>query len=277
MLDGRAVFEAFAHKGICITNLPALDSAPYQSSLKSFLSEPDAYRLCFLQQRYRRGFDGYSYLRQTDSTNQYPEDLLHTFVLSKFSPASHFPAAFERLLKDQWDSVVQQVMALERALCKHLGEPFVAFYDQHIGHMLSANYYPPVAQFKTTARENTRLSAHPDASFVTVFPFGIPKGFSYQMPSGDWAALDTFDRIVLFPGHLLQLCSGGLLRALQHKVSLPDSADTDRYSFAFFSLPCPGHRFHYAKGDSTEYVTTEDYLNAYLSLFQDVSHGNKLT
>lgn len=266
-LTEELIFKAFVKEGICITAIPALNDTSYRDSLELFLDEPDSYRLFFLQKRYNRAFDGYSYQGQVDSTNQHMDDLLHTFVLSKFSSTEHFPEAFKLLLESEWDQTVQKIMGLERALCKHMGEPFVVFYDQHIGHMLSANYYPPVSQFKKMSKGNNRLSSHPDASFVTVFPFGIPKGFSYQTPSGDWKTLDTCNQVVLFPGYLLQLCSNGLIKALEHRVVLPDNANEERYSFAFFSLPRPGQCFQYPNSENNEWTTTEDYIKAYLALF----------
>jgi hypothetical protein len=65
------------------------------TAYKEFISKDFTYKKTYLQKKYNYGFDGYSYLGQKDSSNQYAEDLLHSFVISEFSDPKTFPKEFD--------------------------------------------------------------------------------------------------------------------------------------------------------------------------------------
>lgn len=53
-----------------------IEKNPIEKSFIEFIQQDDSYKNKFLQKHYTYGFDGYSYMGQEDSTNQYPHDLL---------------------------------------------------------------------------------------------------------------------------------------------------------------------------------------------------------
>ena len=69
-----------------------------KESFRDFLNQPNDYKNKFLQSQYKTAFDGYSFLGQTDSLNQYDTDLLFSFVLSEFQPTANFPKEFKEFL-----------------------------------------------------------------------------------------------------------------------------------------------------------------------------------
>ena len=136
-----------------------------------------------------------------------------------------YPEEFQSFLKGGWHKVVETVRSLETDLLTQLDIPgLLDFYRQNAGHMVSNNYYPPQQQFTTTAADNTRLSAHPDASLFTVFPFGIDRELELQVTgeSGEpvWRSVDAVDSILLYPGYLMEMWSQGAIKAMNHRVRL---------------------------------------------------------
>ena len=247
-------------EGIITLDIPALSSAQLEKGFSNFLKEPEAYKQQFLQRHFNFGFDGYSYQGQKDSSNQGDDDLLDTFVFSDLRAASEFPEAFQVYFKQGWLATLNSIKTIEQALASGLG---LKIETQNLAHMVSCNYYPPTKMFATTARENTRLSSHPDVSLFTIFPFGVKEGFSYQNPNGDWVELAANSKWTVFPGYLLEATSNGKIKALNHRVVLPENRNEERFSFAFFSLP--RQQTHWRFFNSM--VTAEDYFEKYLSLF----------
>ena len=93
--------------------------------------------------------------------------------------------------------------------------------------MANGQYYPPIAANSAPVR----LTEHPDASLVTVFPFGVDDDFEYQDAAGRWRRLPSDGGAVAFAGHLLEWMSGGRAKALNHRVRLGGSR-RERFSFA---------------------------------------------
>ncbi|MEM6344683.1 MAG: 2OG-Fe(II) oxygenase family protein [Bacteroidota bacterium] len=256
--------ENIFNAGVFQLDIASFDPKLLKSCLQSFLARPMPYKAQFLQKHYAYGFDGYSFLGQEDSTNQYQTDLLHSFVLSDFRAPRDFPAEFWPFFAQSWSALQAQIRTLERDLIRRLGFPALAdFYEANIGHMISCNYYPPTQDYNFTAEGNTRLSAHPDVSLFTIFPFGFDSDFYFQNTSGHWVNISPTDKIVLFPGYLLEYFSGGQIKALYHCVKLPEDRCAERFSFAFFSLPYPQLSFS-IRGEQT---TSEAYFKRYLGLF----------
>lgn len=252
-----------------VSDSAIFDASELTASLRRFVARDEVYRMQFLQKNYDHGFDGYSYCGQEDSSHQASDDLLHSFVLSEFSPAAHFPEEFHSYLTHDWQPLINAVRDLESSILRGLLPAHI--HDQYrasMGHMLSANYYPPVGEFEHRAEGGGRLSPHPDVSLLTVFPYGIDRDFQYRDESGQWRQVPATDRMIAFPGYLLQWLTNGAVPALDHRVCLSaDAAASERFSFAIFSLPRPGTVLYREIPAGREEITAEDYFREYLSLW----------
>ena len=283
MIDPQSV-AFLKSEGYLVTSFAAQDNQELLESLRAFVNRDRAYRHRFLQKRYGYAFDGYSFVGQSDSSHQAEDDLVSTFVLSEFYPVERYPVEFRGFVNGNWKEVLRTVRSLEIELLRQLDIPgLLDFYQQNAGHMVSNNYYPPVQDFATTAAENTRLSAHPDASLFTVFPFGIDEELELQLTDEngiqEWKSVQASASILLYPGYLMEMWTDGALKAMNHRVRLPstpsagplrkperqghDSA-TERFSFSVFSLPCPLREFDMPGRGR---MTSQAYFDAYDALF----------
>lgn len=256
-------------RGYLVTSFAALDCSEPLAAFQAFIHRDRDYQRRFLQKRYGYAYDGFSFYGQTDSSHQAEDDLISTFVLSEFYPVDRYPAEFQGFLKGSWKEVVKTVRSLETALLAQLDVPgLLDFYRRNAGHMVSSNYYPPLQQFTSTAAGNTRLSAHPDASLFTVFPFGVDEELELQL-AGDngelvWQSVDAADRILVYPGYLMEMWTQGAIKAMNHRVRLSDNRAAERFTFSFFSLPFPQRAFEMPGRGS---MTSEAYFEAYGALF----------
>lgn len=250
-----------------------LDTSPLSlgqlpANLKSFVQQSLSYRSNYLQSKFNVAFDGYSFDGQTDSINQGPDDPLHSFVLSDFSELQRFPDQFQSFLQHAWPQIKQWVARYERDLLTQIDQQatgehqLLAQYDQQFGHMLSANYYPAQATRQQPAPKH-RLSEHPDVSLMTVFPFGVDACFEYQHPAtGQWQTVEP-NKPFVFAGHLLEYLTDGHIKPLNHRVRYA-STDSERFSFALFSLPYPTVTMTSRLGTA---ITAQAYFKAHLSLW----------
>ncbi|WP_439336599.1 2OG-Fe(II) oxygenase family protein [Thalassobellus sediminis] len=246
--------------GIVETTIPKSSDTTIKAAFKNFLKQPEFYKKEFLQTYYNCGFDGYSFLGQNDSINQYDTDLLHSFVLSEFSKQVLFPKEFHAFLQNDWKTLISKIKTIELYVIEQLKiEGLKAFYEDSIGHMVSCNFYPKVDTEVTTP---LRLSKHKDVSLFTVFVFGSADGFSYQNFSNKKEALHASQNIVVFPGYLLEFLTKGKYKALEHQVDFT-AVNKERFSFAFFSLPKP---FQDIEFNDLQF-TSESYFKNYLALF----------
>lgn len=246
------------------SDLQCFDNSILKTGFQSFLKANTNYKENFLQKKYNYGFDGYSYLGQKDSSNQYETDLLHSFVISDFRNSNLFPEEFQDFMKFEWGNLQNKIRILERELIQKLAFPgLLDFYEAHIGHMISCNYYPKTEPFNYTAKNNTRLSEHRDVSLFTIFPFGFDRDFYYQNSKKEWVQIEATNNIVIFPGYLLEVFTNGKIKALNHCVKLPENRNSERFSFAYFSLPYPNRQFEVAGKN----YSSENYFKEYLNLF----------
>ncbi len=230
-----------------------------KKSLFDFLQKPIQYRKQFLQKSYQTAFDGYSFLGQKDSLNQYDFDSLHSFVISEFTEYSKFPEEFHQFFRSEWESLQSTVRRIELEVISNLNIPGLKeFYEKEIGHMISCNYYPQVS----APKNELRLSEHKDVSLFTVFLFGNDEGFHYKDQNGQMINLGIIDQIVLFPGYLMELLTQGKVKAIEHQVDFSQS-NNERFSFAFFSIPKPNSNIHFQNIQ----MTGNDYYEKYLALF----------
>ncbi|MFC2109252.1 2OG-Fe(II) oxygenase family protein [Bacteroidota bacterium] len=250
--------------GYVKSDLKSFSNKKLKTAFYNFLQQDPNYKENYLQKNFSYGFDGYSYLGQEDSSNQYASDLLHSFVISDFSHPDKFPKEFYNFFKNEWAQLQHQIRKIEREIIQQLNiSDLEEFYQKHIGHMISCNYYPKTENFSKTLKNNTRLSEHTDVSLFTVFPFGFDSDFFYQNSENEWVQLEATDQIVIFPGYLLEYYTNGKIKALNHCVKLPESKNKERFSFAYFSLPYPKHEFLIGK----EILNSENYFEKYLELF----------
>ncbi|WP_406685601.1 2OG-Fe(II) oxygenase family protein [Seonamhaeicola sp. MEBiC1930] len=242
------------------TEEPKSSDVTLKKAFKSFLNKPNDYKKGYLQAQFNYAFDGYSFLGQKDSLNQYDTDLLNSFVLSKFSKTDKFPNEFHYFLNNEWDKLTEKIRRIERKIIKKLNLPHLTnFYEENIGHMVSCNYYPPVS---SDAISELRLSKHIDVSLFTVFVFGISDGFAYQNLRNHKEVLGASDNIVIFPGYLLEYLTHGEYTALKHQVEF-SNVNHERFSFAFFSIPKPFQEMEF----NGKKFTSEKYYENYLNLF----------
>ncbi len=250
--------------GYVKSDVKSFSNKKLKTAFQDFLKKDKSYKKNYLQKEFSYGFDGYSYLGQEDSSNQYASDLLHSFVLSDFCDPNNFPKEFCDFYAKQWQELQAEIRKLETQIIQQLALPGLSeFYTEHIGHMISCNFYPKTNGFSTTAKNKTRLSEHTDVSLFTIFPFGFDRDFFYQNSKQEWVQIDATDQVVIFPGYLLQYYTQGKIKALNHCVRLPENKNEDRFSFAYFSLPYPKHQFKIGK----EVLSSERYFENYLSLF----------
>lgn len=236
-----------------------------KESFRDFLNQPNDYKNKFLQSQYKTAFDGYSFLGQTDSLNQYDTDLLFSFVLSEFQPTANFPKEFKEFLNTEWKELIAKVRESEIQIIKsqNSSNSILELYEKDaIGYMMSCNYYPKPKNYKVKAKENTRLSAHTDVSLFTTFPFGIAKGFSY-LKENKPIALGNKEKTLVFNGYFSEFITNGKIKALNHQVELPKNLDSERFSFAIFSIPKPNSTFQI----ENKTISGEEYYKQYLSLF----------
>ena len=250
--EGSDIIQSFLTTGIYISSHDSFENIDLiKQPFKQFIEKDIEYKSQYTTSKAfpNTSFDGFSYYGQniTECSNQSPIDLLHSFVLSDFSPIDSFPTEFHQLIQENWSNFISQIKSIEKCVCEALGIDVCNFYDTNIGHMLSANYYPPTSSFTIPSENTLRLTVHEDVSFITIFPFGIDKDFShYNFETNTWVNIESkINKIVLFPGYLFQKYTHGRIRALQHRVLLPKNVGEVRFSFAFFSLPYPNRRFQY--------------------------------
>lgn len=250
--------------GFISTNIPAYTDGVLRTALRRFLALPSLEQQQYSQKELSIAFDGYSYIGQKDSLNQYDKDLLHSFVLSNISREESFPQAFQKYLKQEFLEQLVFIRKLEKEVLKTLGFPESrVFYEEHIKHMVSCNFYPELDVATQKIMPADRLSFHTDVSLFSVFLFGLEAGFVYEKPTGEKVVLDTIDEMVLFPGYFMELLTKGKIRALKHGVVLPENRTEERFSFAFFSIPKPDAILELSsfKGSGSEYY--QHYLNQF--------------
>lgn len=245
--------------------IPAISDVSIKNALANFIKKDNVYKSQFLQSKYQTAFDGYSFIGQKDSINQYETDMLHSFVLSDFQNLENFPKEFHFFLQEEWEPLKKTVRDIELSIIEELKIPELKrLYDEDvIGYMMSCNYYPKPIHCHVVAANNTRLSAHKDVSLFSTFPYGVAKGLSYCYDNQEPVKMGDIDTMLLFSGYFLEFTSNNLITALDHQVELPKNANEERFSFAVFSIPKPNSSFlHQGKE-----ISSTDYYKAYLSLF----------
>ncbi|MED7819376.1 MULTISPECIES: 2OG-Fe(II) oxygenase family protein [unclassified Francisella] len=256
-------FDLLIKEGCCVTDIPALSGYEnLANSLKSFILREKSYKDKYLQKNFSKGFDGYSYLGQQDSTNQGATDLLHSFVLSNLHESSCFPIEFKEFLLDQWSCIYKQIQLIEKAVISSLNSKILSDIYENMAHMVSCNFYPEVEGEMLS--EPLRLTEHTDISLFTIFPFGTSEGLEYKNSQGQWQKIPASDKVTIFNGYFMNYWSNGKFTACDHRVNLDKKMTKERASFAFFSIPHPQQDIKLIN-DST--ASAQKYYDDYLALF----------
>jgi isopenicillin N synthase-like dioxygenase len=241
-------------------NVEAFSSNNLVSAFKLFLNQPLDYRTQFLQTKYARAFDGYSFLGQENSFNQYSTDQLHSFVFSEFTKTEDFPKEFHSYLKTEFLEVKKAVTNLELEVLESFkDDDFLTIYKANFGHMISCNYYPKISDKTITER----LSMHKDVSLFSMFPYGLDKGLAYKCTNNRVEDLDFKSTIFGFKGFGAEFFLGDNLKGLNHKVNYSETENSERFSIAFFSMPKPNTIFTF-RGKT---YNSETFYTNYLNLF----------
>lgn len=254
-MDYNEAAKMLVEKGFYYSDIKAWSSSEITDTFKQFLQRSDDEKMEFLQKEINSVFDGYSYQGQADSLNQGPEDLVHTFVISEFTDHTRFSIEWRNYLATQFKALSSLLQTIESSLIPLL---FEQVSRRQFGHMVSCNYYPK----QNIDRKTKRLSAHPDVSLFTIFPFGIDDQLEYE-ENGVWKSMPPSTNMVMINGYFAEVISDGKVIALNHRVKQAEDNLNDRFSYAFFCIPAPEQQ--YFIGNST--IATEAYFQKYLGLF----------
>ena len=246
-------------------HFPKKSKLKISTALFNFVKKNSRYKEQFLQSRYNTAFDGYSYIGQKNSLNQYENDMLHSFVISEFQDSKYFPEEFHSFLKEDWKKLITIVKNAELTKIKELNIPELSklYEDNTIGYMMSCNYYPKPSSCKSNAKNNTRLSAHKDVSLFTTFPYGVDNGLSILGANDKYVEIGKIEKTFLFSGYFLEFMTHKKIPALNHQVDFSKDLDSERFSFAVFSIPKPNTTFLL----NGKEINSDDYYKKYLSLF----------
>ncbi|WP_150467302.1 2OG-Fe(II) oxygenase family protein [Francisella sp. SYW-9] len=256
-------FDLLIKEGYCVTDIPVLSSSQSLAiCLKSFVLREKSYKQQYLQKNFSKGFDGYSYLGQEDSTNQGATDLLHTFVLSNLHDPSYFPIEFKKFLSSEWADIYKQIFKIEKDILFLLSFNNLEDIHKDMAHMVSCNFYPEVK--KDMLHQKLRLTEHTDISLFTIFPFGTSEGLEYKNSQGQWQKIPPSNNVTIFNGYFMEYWSKGRFPACNHRVNLDKKEVKERSSFAFFSIPHPQQDIKLIDGSK---VSAQKYYEDYLALF----------
>ncbi len=150
---------------------------------------------------------------------------------------NQWPARLPELpgLIAEWDAALA---AVSRTLLRHwaaaLGSPadtFDAAFDEAPATLIKIVHYPG------TAASSQGVGPHRDAGVLTLL-LAEPNSHGLQVRTrdGDWIDVPALDgAFIVNIGELLELATGGYLRATEHRVNLRQSAD--RISVPYFFNP----------------------------------------
>jgi isopenicillin N synthase-like dioxygenase len=149
---------------------------------------------------------------------------------------NQWPAALPELpaLVDEWDSALAEV---GRKLLRHwaisLGNPGDVFADAFADTPATLI---KIVRYPAYAGDDQGVGAHRDAGVLTLL-LAEPgsRGLQVRGPEGDWIDVDPLPgAFIVNIGEMLEVASGGYLRATEHRVRL---SDRERISVPYFFNP----------------------------------------
>ena len=93
---------------------------------------------------------------------------------------------------------------------------------------------------------------------IIVFPFGVSKGLTLINETGLETDIDATDKLIVFPGYLLECLTNGKIKGLNHFLKFNGIHNEKRFSYASFSIPRP------CKSLPILNLSTKEYFDRYL-------------
>jgi len=123
-------------------------------------------------------------------------------------------------------------------------------------------HYPPV-QDKSNI---LRARAHEDINLITLLVGAEESGLEVQNRDGDWVPIEAKSKsIVCNIGDMMQLVTRSQLKSTTHRViDVKSASSSSRYSMPFFLHPSPEVELCSIVDNSTESISTHDFLEARL-------------
>ena len=113
---------------------------------------------------------------------------------------------------------------------------YLVKHHQTQDYTLRLLHYPPLTTLPRAGQ--LRAGTHSDYGSLTLLFQDNVGGLEVQTTQGDWITAPTIANTVLInTGDLMQRWSNNVFRSTKHRVKLPSSPQTERYSIAFFCQP----------------------------------------
>ncbi|MDK3019720.1 isopenicillin N synthase family dioxygenase [Pseudodonghicola flavimaris] len=161
-------------------------------------------------------------------------------------------------------------MDLLRAISLALGEAETAFdaaFDPPMA-LLRGNYYPPRPDW--AGEKDFGIAAHTDYGCLTLLAADGTPGLEVRMPDGEWAPVTAGPgRFVINFGEMLELWSGGRIKATEHRVI---GGPEERISVPLFFNPA--HDANVATPGATGEIRAGDHLTRrFRETYVHLQHG----
>ncbi|ESA33987.1 2og-fe oxygenase [Leptolyngbya sp. Heron Island J] len=145
---------------------------------------------------------------------------------------------FRQTMNDFFELCSTATEQIFRAFACALSMPadYLVQHHQTQNYTLRLLHYPPLTAAPRAGQ--LRAGAHSDYGSLTLLFQDNVGGLEVQTAQGDWIAAPTIANTVLInTGDLMQQWSNNIFRSTKHRVKLPNSAQSNRYSIAFFCQP----------------------------------------
>ena len=219
--------------------------------------------------KYAFGFTGYAPYGAEHSGDPARPDMIESYTISSQRRGEAGPPELHSLRSKIFLPGARACADLCRGLYLEYGDgPEVD--DPPFEYWMQVNYFPPTERLPVTAKGDTRMGAHLDPGFITLFPAGVRDDFEYRDKEGAWRSPDHVERMAIFSGSLFERLTNGTVAACLHRVRLPSNPRAPRLSFAMTSTPrrdanlCPFRQFQ-RPGEKSQSFSGKNYMQARLN------------